>query len=132
MFFITLFYLFVTVWSYSFGKEFCSSETFKPVCLDNERMLIHEAIYGRKNFGKCINAEEDENIEVLSKISGYINCCTDVRHILEPQCAGKQSCEIIVSKINAKTNCSKSFRFHLEVEYVCIEGNLFSSIIILA
>ena len=108
--------------SNSFGEEFCISETFRPICKTNQRLIICEANYGRKNFGKCINGEKDENIEILSKISGYINCYTDVRHILEPQCAGKQSCEIIVSKINAETNCSKAFRFYLEVDYSCVEG----------
>ena len=116
-----LFYFFVLVFRFSFEEEFCVSETFKPACLNNEILFITDAIYGRKNFGKCIR-EKSENKEALSKISGYINCYTDVRHILEPQCAGKQSCGIIVSKINAETNCNDAFRFHLEVDYSCIRG----------
>ena len=108
-------------WSYTFAEELCNSETFKPICKTNEKLIIKEAYYGRKKFGKCIT-EEGENIEVLSKISGYINCYTDVRHILEPQCAGKQSCEIIVSKINAKTNCNKAFKLYLEVDHGCMKG----------
>ena len=116
-----VFYFFVLVWHYSNHEEFCNSERFEPLCSKNEIMLMKNAVYGRKTFGKCIK-EESGNIEALSKISGYINCYTDVRHILEPQCAGKQSCEIIVSTISVETNCSKAFRFHLEVEYACSRG----------
>ena len=127
MFWLKIFlYCFVLVWPYTFGEEFCSSETFKPTCSTNEILLVKEAIYGRKKFGKCIK-EKSENIEVLSKISGYINCYTDVGHILEPQCAGKQSCEIIVSKINADTKCDEAFKLNLNVDYVCVKGYILNA-----
>ena len=113
--------LFPLFWSISFEEEFCSSKVFKPMCSISGIINIKTAFYGRKKFGKCIS-EEDENIEALSKISGYIDCYTDVRHILEPQCAGKQSCEIIVSTIKTKTNCNKAFKLYLDIEYGCMKG----------
>ena len=123
MFFLfgKIIFFFVLNWSYSFEEEFCNSEKFKPICLTNEILLIKNAIYGRKSYGKCIK-EKSRNKEALSKISGYINCYTDVRHILEPQCAGKQSCEIIVSTISVETNCNEAFKLHLDIEYGCIKG----------
>ena len=35
--------------------------------------------------------------------AGFINCFTDVRHLIEPQCAGQQRCEVPVAKIDADT-----------------------------
>ena len=96
--FFLLFYF-----GYRIGEEFCIFETFKPICSNYERLVIRKDNYGRRKFGECI--KKGENIEALSKISGYINCYTDVRHILN---------------LNALAN--KAFKLYLEIEYDCMKG----------
>ena len=112
----------------SCGEEHCNSESFKPVCSQNEMILIQKAHYGRKSIGRCINKE---NIDKdFMKKPGYINCYSDVQDMVELQCAGKQSCDVSVSKINAKTNCNEDFKFYLEAEFSCIKGIALSFLLI--
>ena len=54
--------------------------------------------------------------------AGFINCFTDVRHLIEPQCAGQHRCEVTVAKIDAETHCNDVFKFYLEAEYECLRG----------
>ena len=118
----TIGFLAILLISYtSFAKEYCNSESFKPVCSQNEVISIQKAHYGRKSIGKCINKENI--VEVLMKKLGYINCYSDVRDMIKLRCAGKQSCDVSVSKINAKTNCNEDFKFYLEAEFSCMRGN---------
>ena len=112
----------------SSGKEYCSSESFKPVCSQNEMISIQKAHYGRKKIGKCINEKHLD--EYLMKKPGYINCYSDVRDMIELQCAGKESCDVTVSKINAKTNCNEDFKFYLEAEFSCNRGIALSFLLI--
>ena len=114
---------FCCFWGLSFvcSKEFCISEVFKPSCPHDENIHITSAIYGRKEFGRCLSDEGDFD-EYLSRKKGYINCFTDVRHIIEPQCAGQQRCEVDVSKIEAETKCNKIFKLYLDAEYQCLRG----------
>ena len=88
-------------------QEFCNSDIFEPFCSPNEILHIKNAIYGRKHLGQCIK-NEGEFYEYLSK-PGYINCYTDVRHIIETQCARKQSCRIIVSENRGEFYMFKRF-----------------------
>ena len=103
------------------AEEFCNSEIFQPQCLHNEVISITRAHYGRKEYGRCLKNEGDLDEDLLKK-SGYINCYTDVRHVIEPQCAGQQRCEVYVGKIEAETKCNKIFRFYLDAEYQCLRG----------
>ena len=36
-------------------KEYCSTEKFAVTCDDNEVIMIHSAIYGRMQPGRCIS-----------------------------------------------------------------------------
>ena len=114
---------FFCFWGLSFvcSEEFCISEVFQPSCPRDEIIHITSAIYGRLNYGKCLKKEGDLDEDLLKK-PGYINCSTDIRHIIEPQCAGQQRCEVDVSKIEAETKCNKIFRFYLDAEYQCLRG----------
>ena len=103
------------------AEEFCNSEIFQPQCLHNEVIYITRALYGRKQYGRCLKKEGELN-EQFMKTPGYINCSTDVRHVIEPQCAGQQRCEVDVNKIEAETKCNKIFRFYLDAEYQCLRG----------
>ena len=64
---------------------------------------------------------EDEPNELMRQSKGFIGCFSDVKHIIEPRCAGRQSCELIVSKIQVETNCSKSLLKYLDVDYSCLK-----------
>ena len=108
------------------AEEFCISEVFGPKCSENELILIENAFYGRKSFGRCLENEsqlEEELLKDLKTKKGFIGCYSDVRHILEAQCAGKQSCEIDVAKIDADSTCFSFLKNHLNVNYVCKKGN---------
>ena len=105
------------------AKEFCASEIFKPDCSKNEIIYVKSAIYGRREHGKCLKKEGELDIDFLKK-PGYINCSTDVRHIIEPQCAGQQRCEVPVVRIEADSGCSKAFKDHLDIEYSCKKGDI--------
>ena len=76
-------------------------------------IFIDQAHYGKK-FGKCIKEVEIDN-DFLKK-PGYLNCFKDVKQLIGPVCAGKQSCEVFASRINIETNCNTAFRFFLELE----------------
>ena len=107
------------------AKEFCISEVFNPKCLENELILLENAFYGRKSFGRCLKNEKQLDEELLKELKtkkGFIGCYSDVRHILEAQCAGKQSCEIDVAKIDADSTCFSFLKNHLNVKYVCKKG----------
>ena len=108
------------------AKEFCNSELFKPNCLSKEVIQVLYAVYGRKEFGRCLK-KDDEYDKYLSKLPGYINCYSDVKNIIEPHCAGNQSCEIYVSSIETETNCSKTLLKYLDASYRCIGGEPFFS-----
>ena len=103
------------------AEEFCNSETFQPNCLRNEVIYITKAFYGRREYGRCLKNEGDLN-EQFMKTTGYINCFTDVRHIVEPQCAGQQRCEVPVSSIKSNTSCLNFVLKYLETSYNCIRG----------
>ena len=104
------------------AEEFCISEIFQPECLRDEVIFITKALYGRREYGRCLKKEGDLN-EQFMKTTGYINCSTDVRHIIEPQCAGQQRCEVPVVRIEADSGCSKAFKDHLDIEYSCKKGD---------
>ena len=80
------------------SKEYCIFEIFKPKCLENKVLYFKNALYGRIKFGKCLLNEFDSDskktIESLKEKykadPGFVGCYSDVRHIIEPQCAGKQ------------------------------------------
>ena len=103
------------------AEEFCNSEIFQPQCLHNEVIYITRSLYGRREYGRCLKKEGDLDEDLLKK-PGYINCSTDVRHVIEPQCAGRQHCEVIVSSIKGNTSCLNFFLKHLEASHKCIRG----------
>ena len=101
------------------AEEFCNSEIFQPNCLHDEVIYIKKAIYGRKEYGRCLKKEGDLDEDLLKK-PGYINCSTDVRHIVEPHCAGQERCEVTVSSIKSNTSCLNFVPKYLEASHECI------------
>ena len=108
-------------WKVVCAEEFCASEIFEPDCTKNEIIHVKSAIYGRREYGRCLKKEGELDVDLLKK-PGYINCSTDVRHIIEPQCAGQQRCEVYVAKIKSNSSCLSFVLKHLEVSYKCIRG----------
>ena len=121
LFLLKVFCFFIIFWSFSFEEEFCNSEKLKTQCKQNEIVFIEKAVYGRKKYGKCILIE-DEPDEFIRQRKGFIGCFSDVKYIIEPRCAGRQSCEMSVASITVETNCSKSLLKYLNVEYFCVKG----------
>ena len=104
-------------------EEFCSYETFKTHCKHNEVAFIEKAIYGRQKYGKCLSIIEEPD-EYIRNRKGFIGCFSDVKHIIEPRCAGRQSCDLSVVKIQVETNCSTYLLKYLEIDYICVKGKI--------
>ncbi|ESN96076.1 hypothetical protein HELRODRAFT_163106 [Helobdella robusta] len=102
-------------------EEYCNDELFHPSCSQNEIIYITSAYYGRKSMSKCLLDEGDPD-EIFLKTPGFINCFADVRHILEPKCAARQSCEVSIALLKVQTTCLKQLKHYLEVHYRCQEG----------
>ena len=105
------------------AEEFCNSEIFQPNCLHDEVIYIKKALYGRKEYGRCLKKEGDLDEDLLKK-PGYINCSTEVKRFIERQCSGQQRCEVPVARIEADSGCSKAFKDYLDLKYSCKEGEL--------
>ena len=82
--------------------------------------MIQEAIYGRRQVGRCIEAENSE----IAKDPRYLGCYADVLGLLDAKCSGKKECELRIPDpdLDQATSCVKSFRMFLEVRYTCVEG----------
>ena len=104
------------------GIEICNSEIFEPRCERNGIIHVQEAIYGRKDVNKCL-LNEGEPSETNKKDPSFIGCYSDVRHIIEPQCAGKHGCNVLVASIKIATNCHRYLKQYLKVSYACMQGN---------
>ena len=104
-----------------FAAEFCNSEVFQPSCLKNEVIFIEKAIYGRKEFGRCLRSEGVATSKYMND-EGFVGCYSDVRHIIETQCAGQPRCEVYVSKIDGDTKCLDFLKEYLDVEFTCFNG----------
>ncbi|ESN96075.1 hypothetical protein HELRODRAFT_189097 [Helobdella robusta] len=101
-------------------EEYCISETFRPRCSQNEIIIIKEALYGRKNIGRCLSHELTSDPSLLS-YPGFVGCYKDVKKLISPKCAGKQNCEIFVVQIETDTTCPKHFKYYLEASYSCLK-----------
>jgi len=100
--------------------EYCHYETFRPECWKNEVIVIQEAIYGRRQVGRCIEAENSE----LAEDPRYLGCHANVLGLLDTKCSGKKECELRIpdADLELATPCVKSLKMFLEVRYTCIEG----------
>jgi len=95
-------------------------ETFQPQCWKNEVIVIQEAIYGRRQVGRCIEAENSD----LAEDPRYLGCHMDVLSFLDAKCSGKKQCELRIPDpdLEQATPCVKSLKMFLEVRYTCVEG----------
>ena len=93
--------------------------------MNNEVVLIQQAIYGRRQVGKCINA--NEIIQAMMDDPLYIGCTADVLSYTQSICAGRRECEIRVNDghLEETKPCYTELKSHLEVAYTCISGILF-------
>ena len=104
------------------GSEYCELETFRPVCLSNEVILIVTAIYGRRYVNRCL---AKENFDFTANPS-FLGCSADVMEYVGQKCSGKRRCEISIPDANLQNTqpCPVGLDMFLEVEYSCLEGKL--------
>jgi len=90
--------------------------------MKNEVVLIQDAIYGRRQVGKCIQA--NEVIQAMADDPLYIGCTADVLSYAQSLCAGRRQCEIRVSdqQLEETKPCYSELKSYLEVAYTCISG----------
>ena len=94
--------------------------------MNNEVVLIQEAIYGRRKVGKCIPASEV--IEAMADDPLYIGCTADVLRYTQSLCAGRRECEIRVNdrQLEETKPCYSELKSYLELAYTCISGIMFT------
>ena len=123
MYSLKIIFFFYIISSILNGEEICNSKIFKPRCERNGIIHVKEALYGRKDVDKCF-LDEGKPSETNKKDPSFIGCYSDVRHIIEPQCAGKHSCDVLVASIEIAANCHRYLKQHLKVFYFCIKDNI--------
>ena len=101
---------------------FCISERFNPRCNKKEIINVQKAFFGRKDVNRCL--VDEELTKTNEKDPKFIGCYSDVRHVLQPQCAGNQSCDVWVASVSTPTSCYNYLKQHLNVHYNCIPGKL--------
>ena len=94
--------------------EHCAGEAFEPRCEKGHVILMHSALYGRMEIGRCLPTD-----------TGYMGCKSNVLPHFDKECSGKQTCETVVFDrfINAQGGCIKGLQSYLEVEYECVKGS---------
>ena len=82
--------------------------------------MIQEAVYGRRQAGRCIEAENSD----LAEDPRYLGCHADVLGLLDAKCSGRKECELRIPDpdLEQATSCVKSLKMFLEVRYTCFEG----------
>ena len=100
-----------------FFQEYCADETFSPECEDGKIILMHSALYGRMELGRC----------VLTDL-GFLGCQTNVLPALDGKCSGQRFCEMVVNdrEIQPVGGCNQGLKSYLDVEYTCVDGIYFS------
>jgi len=101
-------------------EEYCVLETFRPRCWKNEVILVEEAIYGRRQVGKCISSKEANRFQDPQ----YFGCYANVLDIVGRKCSGRRQCVINVpdSDLERTMPCIEGLKMFLEVRYSCVEG----------
>ena len=64
--------------------------------------------------GRCVTSDLD------------VGCDADVMYILDEQCSGKQSCDVLVGDKNMgeRSNCNRDLLQYLEADYKCARGTV--------
>ena len=99
-----------------FPTEYCTFDTFEPVCSEDEVILIQHAVYGRMRVGTCLT------------IDFYVGCAANVLQIADHICSGRRRCSITVphSEMTEAIECleqpSLLAAAYLEVSETCVKG----------
>ena len=93
--------------------EYCNGDWFSPQCQKGTVILMHLALYGRMDIGKCLPIDH-----------GSMGCQSDVLFNFDRQCSGKETCDVQVidRNIKAKGGCMAGLMRYLEAEYSCVKG----------
>ena len=89
--------------------------------MKNEVIVIEEAYYGRRQVGKCIDAQEAAD---FAHDRRFLGCYADVIASLNMRCSGKKQCEIRIAdpELEMTRTCLKGLHMFLEVLYTCLPG----------
>lgn len=72
------------------------------------------------------NGSVTSSIILFVIFEGHIGCHTDVRHILDNSCSGRQSCDLgIANELDEREDlspCPEGLKTYLEATYDCIKG----------
>jgi len=106
-------------------QDFCQSETFQPLCLAGETVIITKAVHGRMSYSsRCL--QEEEVLPTLRDDPKYMGCFQDVLPVVRERCSGRPDCQIRIPDPEMdKTNpCYKNMVKYLVVTYRCIKGTI--------
>jgi len=87
--------------------------------MKNEIILMKNATYGRMRIGRCITAEEIENLR-----SHHLGCSENLLPFFDRKCSGRTTCEITHIAISAESfkPCPPGLIVYFEVNYNCISS----------
>ena len=93
--------------------DYCQWDSFAPVCPSGTLILIESAVYGRMDYGKCIDRDY-----------GYVGCQTDVLLSMDSRCSGRRNCNIRIpdEQFDRTRPCPKDLTRYLRASYKCIPG----------
>src|SRR6218665_1108585 len=83
--------------------EFCERESFEASCADDEVILMRSAVYGRMNFGKCVQTEYSS-----------IGCSANVLGSVDSWCSGRQQCRFAITDLHDAKPCPRELIAYLE------------------
>ena len=93
-------------------KEYCFQEKFNVTCPANHVIIMRYALYGRMQFGRCM--QEDH---------GHTGCFADVLATMDEKCSGLRQCQVEVPLTGVTVpQCPKELMKYLEADYRCQKG----------
>ncbi len=94
-------------------KEYCQFEKFNATCRSDEVVIMKAALYGRMQFGRCVDRDY-----------GYVGCSKNVLPQVDIRCSGRRNCTITVPdvELHAQQPCPKDLSAYLEAAYTCQKG----------
>ena len=108
------------------GREYCLAvEPFEARCHTNEVVVMNYAVYGRMNFGRCLQHEGSDIFAALGKDPRFVGCSVDVLPLLARRCTGNNRCSVEGNEdpdFRSLQPCHAALKSYLEVDYECVAG----------
>ena len=96
--------------------QYCQWETFKAKCPAGSVVVMQTVLYGRMQYGRCIE-----------KDFGFVGCSNNTLSIADARCSGKRDCQIAIpdKQMDKISICPKDLTRYLEATYDCLPGIVF-------